>query len=400
MRMFSKGLMITMACATLGLGATNANALGLKQWNPITINGYMDNTRCLKDWTAPCGRIQITREAEVYTGLPGSWGQVTFKDWEKSYFQLVNVPYMSTDGDLDMAGTGYKFKLTGNITITHVYRTNGSGTVYGWYPCGGNGSNYTMSLTQAAQGKQISCHNTDVESWLMGYKIKLIMDAELYRTEATPPPVRQLSIPKVDLKFVLQGVNQNGGHGYMPFDDVFIDGGIIRLNDRKCFINLTDLKVNFGQLTPTGDTQMRKEVPTDIPLFCSGFTETIGTDEAVVRDINGAGIKNTINGISIRAINSANGGNKQIALPGRDDLFVEVGQNSEKMCNTGSTIAVDGSQLVGGPQDNGPIWDKPGRLDGQPVKLYWRLCQKDIKKPLKTGAFEDKPAAQIRVHYN
>lgn len=403
MRMFSKGLMMTMVCATLGLGANNANALGLKQWDPITINGYMDNTRCLKDWLAPCGTFPITRTAKVYTGTPGvgAIGAVTFKDWGSSYFMLRNLPALSVNGELIMPGTDYKFVLSGNISIKQVYRTSSNNPNYTWYPCDSDKSTSSMTLTEAIAGKSISCRNTDSGSWLMGLEIELQLTADLYRTSPTSMNIRSLPVPTADLVFVMQGKNQNGAQGTMRFDDVFIDGGKIRLNDRKCFINLTDLKVDFGQLTPTGDSLMRKEVPTEIPLFCSGFTETIGTgQDAVVRKINGAGIKNTINGISIEANQLADGNTKRIALPERTELFVEVGQDSQKMCNTGTTIAVDNSQKVGGPQENGPVWDQPGKQDGRPVKLYWRLCQKDANTPLQSGAFKDQPAAKIRVHYN
>lgn len=403
MRMFSKGVMITMACATLGLGVTNAYALGLKNWNPITINGYMDNTACLKDMQASCGTFTITKKAQVFTGIPGvgAIGAVTFKDWKDSYFKLKDVPFMSTNGDLDLPGTGYKFVMSGKVKITQVYRTSGRDPNYRWYPCEGADSQSSMTIKEAAQGKQISCPNPDTESWLMGYEVELQLKAELHRTSQTPSTVRSLKVPTAGLIFMMKGKNQDGQSGAMQFDDVFIDGGTIRLNDRKCFINPQNIVVNFGTIPSIADRELRKETPTDIQVFCSGFTETIGTgDDAVIRDINGAGLTNTINSLTINAITLADGDTKRIALPDRTDLYVEVGQKTEGTCGTASVISVDGTQSIGRTGVNGPVWEKPGRQDEPPLRLYWRLCQKDIKQKLEAKPLTNKPAAILRLNYN
>ena len=369
---------------------------------PIVINGYMDNTDCLRDKSKPCGPT-LVREGSVditFRSVTG-YGYFTVRNWDTSHVKLEPMADFNNSEIIIRDNTGnpaYKIKLEGEFEITKKLIHIDQSQTWGWEDCGGNSNKQT--LAEALRGVPMRCQNTNSRSHLSGFKVHYVIRGTLYRL--SDADLRELNLP-TGLKVT---VNANGfstvtGGKFDGSDsEVLFNGGKLRLNDRKCYINLADLKVNFGDLSPTSPEMLKSEKMTPIPLFCSGFaTQIDGKDY----QINGSGIRNVINGISIQAKTVADGNDKRIAVPDQDNLFVEVGPIQAGVCNAGSSVHVNGQKIetVGQSQVNGPVFnDQLGYQDGTPINLFWRLCQKKPSEPLTAGKLKDEVAATIRVHYN
>lgn len=386
---------VWFVCAT----AANASLLQL-DLKPIVINGYMDNTDCLRDKTKPCGPT-LVREGTVditFKSVTG-YGYFTVRNWDTSHVKLEPMADFKNSEVIirDLSGKpAYRIQLDGEFEITKKLIHIDQSQTWGWENCGGNSNKKT--LAEALQGLPMRCENTNSLSHLSGFKVHYVIRGTLYRL--SDADLRELNLP-TGLKVT---VNANGfstvtGGKFDGYDsEVLFNGGKVRLNDRKCYINLTDLKVDFGDLSPTSPDSFKSERMTSIPLFCSGFTTSIDGKD---REINGSGIKNVINGVSIQAIKVADGNNKRIAVPGQDNLFVEVGPVTEGHCNASSSIMVNGQPGIIGPkQENGPVYTNKGHAEANPINLFWRLCQKDPKTALTPGKLKDEVAATIRVNYN
>ena len=369
------------------------------QLNPATINGYMDNTACLRDKNQPCGSIpEQTGEIDITFRSFTGFGYFTVRNWDTSHVKLEPHPDFTNSEVIirDTQGNpAYRLQLEGEFELTKKLIHIDQSLTWGWEDCNGNASK--LNLQDALRGVPMRCLNDIKNSHLSGFRLRYVIRGNLYRLNNSD--LRQLNLPtglKISVNANGYSTSTGGNFNGTDTENIF-NGGAIRLNDRKCFINLQSLKVPFGDIPSTSNDMLRKEVSTSIPIFCSGFeTQINGVD----RQINGAGIKNTINGISVTAVNLADGEPKKIAVPDQPNLFVEVGPYKEGTCNAASSIEVNGNQIIGNAQVNGPVWNNPGYLEGSPYLLHWRLCQKDIRTPIKTGPLKDESAAIIRIHYN
>ena len=386
----------------LGTGLS-AHAEGLLNigLTPIVINGYYDNTACLKNPNVQCGP-EMVREGTVdvvFKSVTG-YGYFGVRQWDTSNVRIIAPAGLSSTVipiNDDTGKLAYELHLDGEIEITEKFYTVDQFSFH-WAPCGGDQNK--KSLSDVLNGVPLRCKNDNVNSFLTGYKLRYVLKAKLFRKNNAD--LRSVKLPSgISIAVNAIGESMMGG-GKVNWTDTktFFDGGSLRLNDRKCYINLTELKVNFGDLSPTSPEMLKSEKMTPIPLFCSGFaTQIDGKDY----QINGSGIRNVINGISIQAKTVADGNDKRIAVPDQDNLFVEVGPIQAGVCNAGSSVLVNGQKIetVGQSQVNGPVFnDQLGYQDGTPINLFWRLCQKKPSEPLTAGKLKDEVAATIRVHYN
>ena len=397
------GIIIPLVCSLAYSNAPRANPfydIDLSQVRPVSIHDYVDNSNCLKNSSVVCGsNIVRSLSTDViffgkFGGLHGlkNWGNTSLKLIPDS--NLANAEYIVNDSQGKPA---YKIKFDGDVEIEKVYvATNINNPNLTWQNC--VGSNRSRSIEEALKGVPLSCNNLNPAEWLFGLRFKYNLIASVHRI-AGGGDVREIQLPqKLPLEVHFNGTNQDGTLYLQDKRTVWFESGKIKLNDRKCYINLAELKVDFGDLSPTSPDSFKSERMTSIPLFCSGFTTSIDGKD---REINGSGIKNVINGVSIQAIKVADGNDKRIAVPGQDNLFVEVGPVTEGHCNASSSIMVNGQPGIIGPkQENGPVYTNKGHAEANPINLFWRLCQKDPKMALTPGKLKDEVAATIRVNYN
>lgn len=369
---------------------------------PASIEGYVDNSSCLRDSSVVCAsNIDRTLHTDIlfktaWGGFHGllDWGNTSLKLIPDASFQ--NGEYVVNDSLGNMA---YKILFDGEVVIEQVFVASDiNGSNMRWQNC--VGPQNKLNLRDALNGQSMKCSNLNTNEWLFGLKVSYHLKGSLHRVGSGD--VREIQLPK-DLKLEVEfnGKQQNGQPYYEKASAVWFKGGKIKLNDRKCYINISELKVNFGDLSPTASQpdELKSEKLTPIPLYCSGYPTTL---EGKQVSINGSGVKSVINGISIQAINLDEANNKRIAVPDRENLFVEVGPSQAGVCNASSSVLVNGqsTDVVGPKQENGPVYNQNGYLDATPINLYWRLCQKRPNEPLPSRPLENKVAATIRVHYN
>lgn len=369
---------------------------------PASIEGYVDNSNCLMNSNVVCtSNLDRTLQTEIlfktaWGGFHGllDWGNTSLKLIPDASFQ--NGEYIVNDS---LGNKAYRISFNGEVLIEQVLvASNINGSNMRWQNCVGPGNE--LNLQDALNGQSMKCSNLNTTEWLFGLKVKYHLKGSLYRVGNGD--VREIQLPKnLKLEVEFNGKQQNGQAYNQKGSAVWFKGGKIKLNDRKCYINLSELKVNFGDLSPTASqaNELKSEKLTSIPLYCSGYSTTLEGQEV---SINGSGVKSVINGISIQAIKLDEGNNKRIAVPDRENLFVEVGPSQAGVCNASSSVLVNGqsTDVVGPKQENGPVYNQNGYLDATPINLYWRLCQKRPNEPLPSRPLENKVAATIRVHYN
>lgn len=400
------GILISLVCGLANSNAHGANPfydIDLSKVKPVSIHNYIDNSNCLKNSSVVCGS-NIVRSLSTdiiffgkFGGLHGlkNWGNTSLKLIPDS--NLTNAEYIVKDSQ---GKPSYKIKFDGDVEIEKVYvATNISNPNLTWQNC--VGSNTRRSIEEALNGLPLSCNNLNSSEWLFGLRFKYDLVASVHRI-AGGGDLREIQLPqKLQLEVHFDGTNQDGSSYLQDKRTVWFDSGKIKLNDRKCYINLPELKVNFGDLSPTASqaNELKSEKLTSIPLYCSGYPTTIEGQDV---SINGSGVKSVINGISIQAVTLDEANEKRIAVPKRDNLFVEVGPSQAGVCNASSSVSVNGklTDIIGPKQENGPVYNQNGYLDATPINLYWRLCQKRPNEPLPSRPLENEVAATIRVHYN